>query len=97
MNSSCVKFIINSPGGETAWSATEIEIDKALGGKPLEFKVDHPFLFYIEDETTGTKIFTGRVDDPGAHDCGIPEINEEHESTNRTDFGKEIIHGSLPW
>lgn len=57
------KFNISSPG-TTAWAATEIEIVNKFGGEPREFKADHPFLFYIEDETTGAKLFTGRVDDP---------------------------------
>lgn len=30
----------------------------------MEFVADHPFLFYIEDDVTGAKLFTGRVSDP---------------------------------
>lgn len=50
--------------GTTAWSATEIELINKFGGEPREFIVDHPFLFYIEDDTTGAKLFSGRVNNP---------------------------------
>lgn len=30
----------------------------------IEFTVDRPFLFLVEDETTGTLIFTGKVTKP---------------------------------
>lgn len=30
----------------------------------VDFNADHPFLFYIEDETTGAILLSGRVDDP---------------------------------
>lgn len=35
-----------------------------FGGDAREFIVDRPFVFYIEDETTGAKLFAGRVNDP---------------------------------
>lgn len=50
--------------GTTAWSATEIELVNKFGGEPREFVVERPFLFYIEDDTTGAKLFTGRVNNP---------------------------------
>lgn len=53
-----------SSSGTTAWSATEIELVNKFGGEPREFVADRPFLFYIEDDTTGAKLFTGRVNDP---------------------------------
>lgn len=31
---------------------------------PLEFRADHPFLFYLVDDTTGAILFQGRVADP---------------------------------
>jgi serpin B len=33
---------------------------------PPEFVADHPFLFFIQDEPTGTVLFMGRVMDPSA-------------------------------
>ena len=41
------------------------EIDqKVLGREPKEFIADHPFIFYIEDDITGAKLFAGRVSNP---------------------------------
>jgi len=31
---------------------------------PASFRVDHPFLFYLVDDTTGAILFQGRVTDP---------------------------------
>ncbi|KAG5675354.1 hypothetical protein PVAND_005263 [Polypedilum vanderplanki] len=56
--------IIVDEKGTTAWSATEIELVNKFGGEPKEFIADHPFIFYIEDDTTGAKLFAGRVSDP---------------------------------
>lgn len=40
----------------------EIDIGNKIGDQ--EFHADHPFMFYIEDETTGTILFMGRVTNP---------------------------------
>jgi len=57
--------IVVDEKGTTAWSATEIELVNKFGDdKPREFIVDQPFLFYIEDDSTGAKLFAGRVSDP---------------------------------
>lgn len=47
--------------GSTAFAATEVTVSIKFG---LDFTADHPFLFMIEDETTGTLIFTGKVTRP---------------------------------
>jgi len=39
------------------------------GGAPqkaLEFRADHPFLFFVVDKTSGLVLFMGRVADPSA-------------------------------
>lgn len=56
--------IVVDEKGTTAWSATEIELVNKFGGEAREFVVDRPFLFYIEDDTTGAKLFSGRVNNP---------------------------------
>lgn len=33
-------------------------------GEDIEFNADHPFIFTIEDETTGTLLFTGKFIKP---------------------------------
>jgi serine protease inhibitor len=51
--------------GSTAYAATEVEIvNKFGGGGPKDFKADHPFLFFIEDETVGNLVFVGKVTNP---------------------------------
>lgn len=50
--------------GSTAFAATQISLTNKFGGD-FEFIANHPFLFLIEDETTGTMIFTGKVQQPG--------------------------------
>jgi serine protease inhibitor len=56
--------IVVDEKGTVAWAATEIELVNKFGGAPMEFVADHPFLFYIEDDVTGAKLFAGRVSDP---------------------------------
>ncbi|KAL7043121.1 hypothetical protein ACKWTF_001398 [Chironomus riparius] len=50
--------------GTIAYAATEIELVNKFGGEPKEFIADHPFVFYIEDDVTGAKLFSGRVSNP---------------------------------
>ncbi|EZA57928.1 hypothetical protein X777_01942 [Ooceraea biroi] len=48
--------------GTIAYAATEVQV----GNKMEEgtFHANHPFVFYIEDETTGTILYMGKVKDP---------------------------------
>nr|CAD7438503.1 unnamed protein product [Timema bartmani] len=49
--------------GTTAFGATEVNIPLKLG-QSYEFHADHPFMFFIEDEKTGTVVFVGKVVNP---------------------------------
>lgn len=49
--------------GTTAYAATQVSLTNKFGGD-IEFIADRPFLFMIEDETTGTLIFSGKVTHP---------------------------------
>ncbi|XP_058796225.1 uncharacterized protein LOC131667058 [Phymastichus coffea] len=48
--------------GTTAYVATTIELGNKMGDET--FHATHPFLFYIEDESTGTITYMGIVDHP---------------------------------
>ncbi|XP_071654183.1 uncharacterized protein [Temnothorax longispinosus] len=48
--------------GTTAYAATEIQIGNKI--EEGAFHANHPFVFYIEDETTGTVLYVGKVQDP---------------------------------
>jgi serpin B len=45
--------------------AMERSVMPSLAPSPVEFRADHPFLFYLVDDTTGAILFQGRVADPG--------------------------------
>jgi serpin B len=57
---------------EVAEESTEAAAATAIGVRsasiaapaPASFRVDHPFLFYLVDDTTGAILFQGRVTDP---------------------------------
>lgn len=49
--------------GSTVFAATQISLTNKFGGE-TEFVVDRPFMFMIEDETTGTLVFSGKVINP---------------------------------
>jgi serine protease inhibitor len=55
-------------------SNTETEVksrgklaDRLMRNDAKDFKADHPFLFFIEDETVGTLLFVGKVTNPISH------------------------------
>jgi len=54
---------VNEEGTEAA-AATTVVMQSFAVEMSREFRVDHPFLFLIRDNTTGSLLFLGRVADP---------------------------------
>lgn len=53
--------------GSTVYAATEVTLVNKFGENgPREFIANRPFMFFIQDETTGTLMFAGKVTDPAA-------------------------------
>jgi len=59
---------VNEEGTEAAAAtAVVMEDSAAIGGsepEPIEFRADHPFIFFIEHKATGQILFMGKVEDP---------------------------------
>lgn len=49
--------------GTTAFASTGMEVRNKFGGD-VYFHAKHPFMFFIQDETTGTVIFVGKLKNP---------------------------------
>lgn len=56
---------VNEEGTEAA-AATAVEMTREAVSRDPVFKADHPFLFLIRENTTGSILFMGRVADPGS-------------------------------
>ena len=61
-------FVKVDEKGTEAAAATAAVMARAAAvlAPPVEFKADHPFLFFIRDNATGMILFMGRVADPSA-------------------------------
>ena len=59
-------FVSVDEAGTEAAAATAVvmKLTSAPIGPPVEFTVDHPFIFLIRDIETGTILFVGRVMNP---------------------------------
>lgn len=57
---------VNEEGTEAAAATGVVAATRALPPRRLVFKADHPFLFLIRDNQTGTLLFLGRLVDPTA-------------------------------
>ncbi len=54
---------VNEEGTEAA-AATAVVMMKSVAVKPLIFRADHPFVFLIRENQTGSILFIGRIIDP---------------------------------
>ena len=54
---------VNEEGSEAA-AATAIVIGITAIIEPLTFRADHPFMFLIRENQTGSILFIGRIIDP---------------------------------
>lgn len=50
--------------GSTAGSASGSSLVFTIASEPENFTADRPFLFFIEEESTGTIVFAGKVENP---------------------------------
>lgn len=50
--------------GSVASAATQFQLINKIDEGIKEFHANQPFIYYIEDETTGNIIFAGQVSDP---------------------------------
>ena len=58
---------VNEEGTEAAAAtAVVMELASAMPDPPVEFLADHPFIFLIRENRTGSILFMGRVEDPSA-------------------------------
>jgi serpin B len=58
-------FVEIDEKGTEASAATAVVISsRGLSEKPIDFRVDHPFIFLIRDNQSGTILFLGRVINP---------------------------------
>lgn len=57
---------VNEEGTEAAAATGVIVGVRSLPAPPPEFRADHPFLFFIRHDATGSVLFIGRLARPGA-------------------------------
>ena len=55
---------VDEAGTEAAAATAVVMKEMAIAEEPVEFTVDHPFIFLIRDVETGAILFVGRVVDP---------------------------------
>lgn len=67
--------------GSTAYAATEVSLVNKFGIPTAIFNASNPFVFYIEDENTGTVLFVGKVENPRQREQ--PPFREDLEYPSR--------------
>lgn len=55
---------VNEEGTEAAAATAVVMAPKAMPAAPPTFRADHPFVFLIQEDQTGSILFIGRVTDP---------------------------------
>ena len=56
---------VNEEGTEAAAATAVMMVGSAFRpGQPIQFRADHPFLFMIRHEPTGSILFLGHVNNP---------------------------------
>ncbi|KZC12911.1 Serpin I2, partial [Dufourea novaeangliae] len=69
--------------GTMAYAATEVHLGNKIQDKT--FYATHPFLFYIEDELTGTILYMGKITNP--IDTSENQINEGPDLGSKSETG----------
>ncbi len=67
---------VNEEGTEAA-AATAVVMMKAIASKPVIFRADHPFMFLIRDNQSGSILFLGRVVELGEEGQSAPRRGVE--------------------
>ena len=76
---------VNETGTEAA-AATSVGMElAAMPARPVEFRADRPFLFVIQDNTTGSILFIGRVTDPTAAQTAAETTADEKQGRTFTE------------
>jgi serpin B len=57
---------VNEEGTEAAAATAVVMATKGMGEMPPVFRADHPFIFLIRENKTGSVLFMGRLSDPKA-------------------------------
>jgi serpin peptidase inhibitor clade A protein 3 len=50
--------------GSVVYAATEVQVGNKFGVVDYVFNATHPFLFFLEEQTKGTILFVGKVENP---------------------------------
>ncbi|ENN81160.1 hypothetical protein HUJ04_012580 [Dendroctonus ponderosae] len=71
--------------GTVAFAATDVIIGNKIGVPENVFNATHPFIFFIQDDNSGTILFLGKVDSPLYQDLEIKkeldDIEKDFQST----------------
>ena len=60
---------VDEKGTEAAAATAVVAVvppSASFAPPPVEFRADHPFLFFLQDKKTGSVLFMGRVMNPAA-------------------------------